>query len=139
MIKVMKAKANFFILAIVCLVFVSFNVQSQATYQLAPQPELKITGTSTLHDWEMVSKEATGEATLEVQDSKLQAVQKLTIVMPAESIKSGKAAKDNNAHAALDDKKYTVIRFVLNRMILAGAHSWHVKWNFNFSGVTNPA
>jgi len=139
MIKVMKAKANFFILAIVCLVFVSFNVQSQATYQLAPQPELKITGTSTLHDWEMVSKEATGEATLEVQDSKLQAVQKLTIVMPAESIKSGKAAMDKNAYAALDSKKHKEIRFVLNSMTSAGANTWHVKGNFTIAGVTKPA
>jgi len=138
MIKIMKAKANYFVLAIACLVLISFNVQGQATYQLAPQPELKITGTSTLHDWEMISKEATGEAVLQVQEGKLQGVQKLTVLMPAESIKSGKGAMDKNAYAALDTKKHKDIRFVLSSMTAAGPNRWKVKGDFTIAGVTQP-
>jgi hypothetical protein len=129
MSKVMKTNPIFFILALVGLSVLSSNALGQAKFQIT-QPELKITGTSTLHDWEMVSTQATGEAVLLQQDGKLKEIQKLSVQMPAESLKSGKSAMDKNTYAALDTKKHKEIRFVLTSMTATGSQTWNAKGNY---------
>lgn len=135
----MKTNPIFFILALVGLSVLSSNALGQAKFQIGPQPELKITGTSTLHDWEMVSTQATGEAVLLQQDGKLKEIQKLSVQMPAESLKSGKSAMDKNTYAALDTKKHKEIRFVLTSMTASGSQTWDAKGNFTIAGVSQPA
>src|SRR5690554_7612161 len=120
MSKVMKTRPIFFTLTFVSLFAFSINALAQANYQLGPKADLKVTGTSTLHDWEMVSTQATGEAQLIIQDGKLQGIRKLSVSMPAESLKSGKNAMDKNTYAALDTKKHKDVRFVLTDITSAG-------------------
>src|SRR5690554_933972 len=102
----MKIRSFLSVYVIVFLFTLSISAVAQVKYQTGPKPELKVSGTSTLHDWEMVSTQATGEAVLVEQDGKLQQIQKLSVKMPAESIKSGKGAMDKNTYAALNTKKH---------------------------------
>lgn len=139
MSKIMKTRSTLFICLIVCLFTLSFNTDAQVKYQVGPKPELKVTGTSTLHDWEMVSTQATGEAVLVQQNGKLQEIQKLSVQMPAESLKSGKGAMDKNTYAALETKKHPQVKFVLTDIKSTGANTWNAKGNFTIAGVTQPA
>src|SRR5690554_3734321 len=135
----MKTRSNLFICIVICLVTLSFPVAAQVKYQVGPKPELKVSGTSTLHDWEMVSAQATGEGILVQQGGNLQEIKSLAIQMPAESIKSGKSAMDKNTYAALQTKKHKQISFVLSDIAPAGANLWRAKGNFTIAGVTQPA
>lgn len=139
MSKIMKTRSTLFIYFFICLSALSFDTGAQVKYQLGAKPELKVTGTSTLHDWEMVSTQATGEAVMVQQDGKLQQIQKMTVTMPAESLKSGKNAMDKNTYAALDTKKHKDVRFVLTDITAAGPNTWNAKGNFTIAGVTQPA
>ncbi len=139
MSKVMKTKPIFFILALVSLFALSSNVHGQVKFQVGPKPELKVSGTSTIHDWEMVSTQATGEAVLVQEGGKLTEIQKLSVTMPAESLKSGKNAMDKNTYAALETKKHKDVRFVLTDITPAGSNTWNAKGHFTIAGVTQPA
>jgi len=139
MSKVMKTRPIFFTLTFVSLFAFSINALAQANYQLGPKPDLKVTGTSTLHDWEMVSTQAQGEAVLVQQDGKLKGIQKLSVTMQAESLKSGKNAMDKNTYAALETKKHKDVRFVLTDISSTGSNTWNAKGNFTIAGVTQPA
>lgn len=136
---VMKTKPFFFVLALMSMFAISSAVYGQANFRVGPKPELKVTGTSTLHDWEMVSTQATGEAVLLQEGGKLQGIQKLSVTMPAESLKSGKNAMDKNTYAALDTKKHKELRFVLTDITSTGSNTWNAKGNFTIAGVTQPA
>ncbi len=135
----MKTKSSFLICLILLLFAITSNLLAQEKFQLGPKPELKVTGTSTLHDWEMISTQATGEAILVQQDGRLQGIQKLSVQMPAESIKSGKGAMDKNTYAALNTKKHQQIQFILTDIEPTGANTWNAKGNFTIAGVTQPA
>lgn len=135
----MKSISIFHLFIAINLLFLSVPTFAQSKFQVGPETELKILGTSTLHDWEMVSSEATGEGLLQIQNGKLQQVQSLRVAMPAESIKSGKNAMDKNTYAALNTKKNKQIIFELVEMANSGADTWKVDGNFTIAGVTKPA
>lgn len=135
----MKTRSTLFIGMIICLFALSFPVAAQVKYQIGPKPELKVSGTSTLHDWEMVSNQATAEGVLVQQDGDLKDVKSLTIQMPAESIKSGKSAMDKNTYTALDTKKHKQVQFVLSGVTKTGDNSWKAKGKFTIAGVTKDA
>jgi len=135
----MKTRSNLFIGIVICLFTLSFPVDAQVKYQVGPKPELKVTGTSTLHDWEMVSAQATGEGIFVQQGGNLQEIKNLTIQMPAESIKSGKGAMDKNTYAALDTKNHKQIKFTLSDITKSGDNTWKAKGKFTIAGVTKDA
>lgn len=135
----MKTRSTIFMGVLIGFFLWSLPVTSQVKYVTGPKPELKVSGTSTLHDWEMISDEATGEALLVLEEGKLQGVEKLSLQMPAESIKSGKNGMDKNTYAALNTKKYKEVRFVLSKITPAGANTWKAEGNFTIAGVTRPA
>lgn len=121
------------------LVLFSFQLFAQSSYKVGPNVELKVTGTSTIHDWEMVSNQATGQGNLIIENGKLQAVKKLSVQMPAESIKSGKSAMDKNTYTSLNTKKHPQINFELADLSKVGEGLWKAKGNFTIAGVTKPA
>jgi polyisoprenoid-binding protein YceI len=134
----MKSNSIVILFIAASFLFLSYPVHAQNKFKVGPAPELKVVGTSTLHDWEMVSSEATGEGILVIQDGKLQQVQGLKVSMPAESIKSGKKAMDKNTYAALNTKKHSDVKFELSDISKAGADTWTAKGNFTIAGVTKP-
>src|SRR5690606_25975792 len=74
---------------------------AQTRYNMAAGSELKVTGTSTLHDWEMVSKDATGQAAVTLENGQFKSISSLSVTLKAESLKSGKSQMDKNAYKAL--------------------------------------
>ncbi|MCW3089325.1 MAG: YceI family protein [Ferruginibacter sp.] len=109
-----KSKVN--MIAICSLVLAFFfsgltNSFAQATYH-AQKVDVLLTGTSSLHDWEMKSDKGQFDATIAVAKDKV-IFSGLSFNFPAESLKSGHGAMDKNTYKALDTKKNPNISFVL--------------------------
>lgn len=92
----------------------SFFAASQISYRQSGNIKVTIAGTSTLHDWTMVSTEATCNAVIETSaDGQPVKVQTIAFSLPSESLKSGKGAMDNNAYNSLKTNKFKHISFRL--------------------------
>jgi len=74
---------------------------------------LAVTGTSTLHDWEIKSAKGQAELNLELASDKLTGISGLNFSIPAESLKSGNNMMDNNTYKALKTDKHKNISYVL--------------------------
>ena len=114
------------------LLFLVFLFSSFVNAQkiAAKDVDIIITGTSTLHDWEMISDN--GSLTANVNSNSINDV---VFTFPVRSLKSGKAAMDQNAFNALNAKKYKDIVFkALTIDTLNGNSS--VNGSITINGVT---
>jgi hypothetical protein len=111
-IKLKKSKiiTLFTLLLIACS---TLAIEANQTFVLGSDNEFKVEGTSTLHDWDMVSKEAEGKAVIKLGNGKIDDLPSLEITLPSETLKSGRRGMDNNAYKALKTDQYSNIRFVL--------------------------
>lgn len=135
----MKTKFALFFGVMLGFYLLPYQLIAQTPYKVGSDVELKLTGTSSLHDWEMLSKQATGEGVLTLQDGELVKVENLSVQMPAESIKSGKGGMDRNAYSAIDTKKHKQVQFVLNSFTKSSANTWKASGNFTIAGVRKSA
>jgi len=117
---------------------VQFSHAQKQTLKLQANPELKVAGTSTLHDWEMPSKQATGTMVASLTDGKITEITSLVVEMPAESIKSGKKTMDKIAYEALKTDKHKNVKFVLESATKSG-NKWKFTGKFTIAGTTKQA
>lgn len=110
-------------------------ILAQKKFQLQTKPELSISGTSTLHAWDMPSSSATGTMTAVESGGKLTSISAMSITMPAESIKSGKKGMDKKAYEALKTDKHKNVVFNLKSATKSGS-TWTLNGTFNIAGVT---
>lgn len=122
------------VMMLVLLVFVTQFAFAQKTLELQNNPELKVSGTSSLHDWEMPSNTATGTMTAADNGSELTQITALFIEMPSESIKSGKKGMDKKAYDALNTKNHKSITFKLDKAAKEG-NVWILDGEFNIAGT----
>ena len=125
-----KIKANItsiFSLMIVCLVAISTGCIAQAKYHVQTF-DLTISGTSSLHDWEMKSSKGQVDATISVANDVV-TFSGLSFDFPAESLKSGHSMMDNNTYKALGTGKNPNISFVLlsGNVTSVGANTYQLK------------
>lgn len=85
------------------------------TYSLNNQAsKLTVSGTSSLHDWDIDAEQQKGQLTLNATSGLK--VEKLSFEVTAESLKSGKSGMDKNTYKALNTKKYKAITFQLTQV-----------------------
>jgi polyisoprenoid-binding protein YceI len=127
-------------LGLTVMILMSFNwtLSAQTKYILAPSPELKVSGGSTLHDWDMTSNTAKGEGMFVLEGNQLKSIQNLTVTLEAETLKSGTKGLDNNAYKALDTKKNKDVKFTLKEVTGSGSN-FQAKGDFTIAGVTKAA
>ncbi|WP_424493068.1 YceI family protein [Salinimicrobium sp. GXAS 041] len=87
----------------------NFNINRTAS-------ELKIEGTSNIHDWEIEAEEFQGNINVEIQDGQLVKVNELNFAVVAESLKSGKRGMDKNTYKALKTDDNQRITFQLSKI-----------------------
>lgn len=123
---------------ILLLIFIATSTFgfAQKTLTLDAKPQLKISGTSSLHDWDMVSETATGKLLAVVEGNKLTTISSLVVEMPAESIKSGKGGMDKNAYKALKTNQFKTVRFDLKSATKNADGIWSFTGTFAIAGVT---
>lgn len=78
--------------------------------------ELKIEGTSNIHDWEMKAEDFQGNIDVELKDGQLVKLNELNFAVVAESLKSGKKGMDKNTYKALKTDKNQRITFQLSKV-----------------------
>ncbi len=106
-----QTKMNWFLLPIVFLVF-TIQGLCQNKYSLSESKDMKVSGTSTIHDWDMIAEGGvTGTAQLTVKGNKLTEISSFKVELKAESLKSGNNSMDKNAYKALSSNKYPSIIF----------------------------
>jgi len=122
----------------VVLSMLSATSFAQTKYTLAASPVLKVTGGSTLHDWEMVSSSAQGEGMFVMEAGQLKGIPSLKVEMPAETLKSGTKGLDSNAYKALKTSQHKQVKFVLKELTGSGTN-YQAKGDFTIAGVTKSA
>jgi polyisoprenoid-binding protein YceI len=125
--------------AFVAALFLSLSSQivlAQTNYTMASAVELKVSGTSTLHDWDMNSQKATGKAVMTVENGALKGIQSLSVSFNAESLKSGKSQMDGNAYKALKTKAHPEIKYVLKDLKPGQGTTWTAVGDMTIAGVT---
>ncbi|RYF89724.1 MAG: YceI family protein [Chitinophagaceae bacterium] len=98
-----------FLLSLILIV----NVISyaQANYH-AKTADVKLSGTSNIHDWDMVATAASSDAAIVVNGSgQVTAITSLNFVLPAVNLKSKHTQMDKNTYKALNTSKYPNISF----------------------------
>ena len=105
---------------------------AQVKYSSRNNAGLTISGTSTLHDWDMKSTQGACEATITTTPAgAITALSGLSFSTQAESLKSGKSAMDKNAYKALKSDKFASITYVANTasVSLISGNDYLVKTN----------
>ena len=120
------------IITICSLVFAFFlsglaSTFAQAKYR-AQTSDVIVSGTSTLHDWEMKSSKGQVDATIAIANDVV-TFSGLSFDFPAESLKSGHSMMDNNTYKALSTGKNPNISFVLlsGKVTSVGAKTYQLK------------
>ncbi len=72
---------------------------------------LLITGTSSLHDWEMKAENFSAETILQISDENQVEISRVNFTCDISEIESGKRIMDNKAHDALKENKHPEITF----------------------------
>ena len=75
--------------------------------------DIKLNGTSNLHDWQMKAVSGTSAASFVVTNGKVTSLSKLDFSLPVKSLKSGKSGMDKNTYKALNSDANPNISFVL--------------------------
>lgn len=124
------------IIASMLLLTVTFSVNAQKNYNLDVKTSFSVTGTSTMHDWEMQSAAKTGTANLTVTNSKLSDINSIDITLPAESIKSEKKSMDKVAYETLKTDKFKNIKYVLKSAEKVNETTWNLTGTYTIAGVS---
>ncbi len=98
-----------------CIIMVFFaQVSMSQTFKINNSAsELKIEGTSNVHDWEITAEELEGTIKVETIDEQLVKIEHLDFTVIAESLKSGKGGMDKNTYKALNTNKFPKIIYNL--------------------------
>ncbi|MFD0989780.1 YceI family protein [Mariniflexile jejuense] len=100
------------ILGLAAFFIVTLNViQAQEFNLINGESKLTVLGTSSLHDWHVTAEKQSGK--ISFKNIETGQIEKCSIEIVAESLKSGKSAMDKNTYKALNTSSYKNISFQL--------------------------
>lgn len=111
----------------------------QAQQKLILQQEnllFKVSGTSTLHDWDMVSNTGEGFLTYESSGTEQPKFTAAEVSFKAETLESGKNGMDKNAYKALNTKEHEDISFEFDEFESTEAGTGYVYGYLTIAGFT---
>lgn len=105
---------NKLLLLMVALITISINTFSQAIFTVDNKTsEIRVTGTSTLHDWEMTMTEVAGQINAVVIGSDLKEIKDGRIICITKNLKSESKMMDSKAYDALREEDNPQITFTI--------------------------
>ena len=128
-------KRNF--LSVFLLMTLPAMVAAQEFKPVTQKGEVTVTGTSTLHDWEIVAEQTSGILIVNTEEETPK-IEKLEFQVLAESLKSGKGGMDKNTYNALNTEKYPNISFKMLEVadiqpIISTSNRFKVKASANLT------
>ncbi|MGV9012920.1 MAG: YceI family protein [Flavobacteriales bacterium] len=117
-------KTNLNILSLIAMMGIASVGYAQSTYKIKTTKDVDVVlqGTSTLHDWHMDAKDASGDAQFVFKPgskTELVSVKSLSFSVKAEDLKSDSKGLDKNAYKALKTDTYKDIHYTLTSATLA--------------------
>ncbi|WP_445381970.1 YceI family protein [Robiginitalea sp. IMCC43444] len=135
-----KIARNLFIALL--LFALPITIISQEFKPLTQKGVVTVTGTSTLHDWEIIAEQTSGILIVNTEEE-IPVIDKLEFQVLAESLKSGKGGMDKNTYNALNTEKYPNISFKMLEVtdiqpIISASDRYKVKAmaNLTIAGTT---
>ncbi len=92
--------------------------------------DIRLNGTSNLHDWEMKADKGSSQAVFVVNATgQVTSISSLSFTLPAVNLKSGHSAMDKNTYKALNTGKNPTISFVLTSATVTatGGNNYQLK------------
>lgn len=131
-------------LILICITSLNNIGYSQSIYKIQETKEfdIKLMGTSSLHDWEMDALSTTGEAQFVFKsgsESDLVSIKSLSFVLQVEDLKSDNKGLNKNAYEALKSDKYKEISYNLTSATISsekGGYLIKANGNLTIAGVT---
>jgi len=114
------------------------KVYSQNSYKMIPGSSIKVSGTSTLHDWSMLASTFTCDGNFIIKGGQLQDVSSLNFILPVTNLKSKEDAMDSKAYKSLKEDQFKTITFKLTKATVVPQQKIiKATGNLTISGVTN--
>lgn len=132
----MKATRIQLIAMVISFLSITSFANAQKSYALDSKSTFSVSGTSTLHDWEMKSSSGTGTANLTIANSKLSDIESLSVILLSESIKSEKKSMDKVAYETLKTEKQKTIKYVLKSAEKVNETTWTLTGTYTIAGVS---
>lgn len=110
-------------------------VHAQQNFSISDVKEMRVSGTSTLHDWDMVAETGVeGQAIINLADKKIESIQSLSLSLNSKALKSGKSSMDKNAYEAIKADDFPKITFELTKVEEMTPSTIKAKGELNIAG-----
>lgn len=105
------------------------------------ESSLTVFGTSNVHDWDVKANEIQSSGVFVMEEGALKDIERLTLTIPTEGLKSGKSGMDKNTYKALNSDKHKNIVYRLtkvNKVTASGTNKYKVETSGSLAinGVT---
>lgn len=132
-------------LVAICIIGFSHILHAQPIYKISDSKDnaIKLSGTSTLRNWTMITHTFSGEAQFGFKsenDHQLTCIKSLTFSLEVMTLKSGENGLDKSAYKALKTKQYkTIIYTLISATVLPETENKYLirtQGNLSIAGVT---
>jgi polyisoprenoid-binding protein YceI len=130
------------LLVAICITGFTNTLHAQSVYKLTDSKDInmKLSGTSTLHNWTMNAQNFSGEAQFGLKERQISSLKALTFSLAVADLKSGESGLDKNAYKALKSDDYKSISYKLtSATVLPGkGNKFEIKTegSLTIAGVT---
>jgi len=131
------------VLTAFCTLALAGTLRAQSVYKIIESKDidLKLSGTSTLHNWAMDARTFSGSADFTFKaPGQLSGLKSLTFELAVSDLRSGESGLDKNAYKALNAKEYKDITFKLLSATVTpkdeGKYLIKAHGNLTIAGVT---
>lgn len=112
---------------------------AQKNYRVAKDSEIKVKGTSTVHNWEMISRNFDCSASLAEDGGQLKSISRAVLNLNVETLRSESDGLNKKAYDALKTKEIKFASTGFNDITSAnGRVTGTVAGNLTIAGVTKP-
>lgn len=116
----------------------SQRLQAQTPYRITDGSQIKVSGTSNLHDWTMLATVFSSEGNFILKGDQLVDITALNVTIPVKNLKSKESLMDSRAYKALKAEQFGNITFKLTgATVNAQQKLIKASGNLTISGVTN--
>jgi polyisoprenoid-binding protein YceI len=132
-----------FLLMTICLAAFTPLLHAQSMYKVddSKDNDMKLSGTSTFHNWAMNAKHFSSEAQFVFKaGNQLLSIKSLNFSLIVDNLKSGESGLDKNAYKALKADQYKTIIYTLTSTTVSSGkgnkYTVKAQGNLNIAGVT---